>query len=263
MYKTLHPKIQELKDKASYVTEMSGSYVDSKGILHDIDFKIEANEEDRTIKGYAAVWGSIDMVHREVMIKGCYAKSIADRGPDSSAKQKIAFLWDHKCGEPLGRITKLKEDKYGLYFEAEFDEIQFAMDKLKQVRSGTLNQFSTGVIDIWDAMEYDPKIEAILVKDTKLMEITLCVFGSDSETHVIKSMADYNKKRVELMEATDDFINSCPRDKQLEMRQLITKHITLFESKPPELEKQKVFDLSMPADGEFAVGDYKLNLKEF
>lgn len=260
--KTLHPKITERKLKSPYITEISSSYVDDKGILHEVDYKIETSEDDRIVKGYAAVWGSIDMNYREVMVKGCYAKSIADRGPASASKQKIAFLWDHKCGKPLGKLTVLKEDSYGLYFEAEMDDIQLSNEKLKQMRSGTVNQFSTGVLDIWEAMEYDSQLDVILVKDTKLMEISACVFGSDNETYVVKSALEFNTKRIELMEATEDFIASCPRDKQLELRQLITKHITLLENKPLE-QKQKALDLSMPDDGTFKVGDYNLNLKEF
>ena len=78
------------------------------------------------------------------MIKGCFSKSIQERGIESSANDKIIFLWMHKMDEPIGKITKLVEDDKGLYFEAEIDKIQLGDRAINQLESGTLNQFSIG-----------------------------------------------------------------------------------------------------------------------
>lgn len=259
MKKLLHPKIKELQLKSAPIT-MSGMYVDANGNLQNVDFKIQTSEDNRVVKGYLATWGTKDQRYGEVMIKGCYAKSIAERGPDSVSKQKIAFLWDHYTSEPLGRFTKLKEDNYGLYFEADVDETDDGERALIRFRNGTVNQFSTGCIDMFDRMEYDAETDSILVLETKLMEGSAVVFGSDTNTHVVKSAQELINEKVEIMETTEDFINSIPRDKQLELRQLITKHITFAKSQSPEIKRQKALDLSVAEDVPFEVAGYKLNL---
>lgn len=257
MKKLLHPKIKELQLKSTPIA-LSGSYVDAKGQLQEIDFKIDVSEQDRTVKGYLSVWGVKDR-HGEIMVKGCFAKSIAERGPDSVSKQKIAFLWMHDLRNPIGRFTKLKEDNYGLYFEAELDKCEIGDRALEQMRSGTLNQFSTGVVDMFDRMQYDSKQDAILVYETILMEGSPVVLGSNEETFVLKTAQELIDHKVLLDERTEDFIHSISRDRQLELRQLISEHITFTKSQPLE-RKQKTLDLSFPEKVPFKVAGYELDL---
>ena len=61
------------------------------------------NGESRTISGYAAIFNNKDKVN-DILVKGCFAKSINDRGPESSANDKIIMLWQHEQKEPIGRI---------------------------------------------------------------------------------------------------------------------------------------------------------------
>ena len=70
-------------------------------------------------------------------------------GPQSQANDKIILLWMHDMSEPLGFITELKEDDRGLYFEARIDEIELGDRAIKQLESGTLNQFSIGYEYVW------------------------------------------------------------------------------------------------------------------
>lgn len=72
--------------------------------------------ESRTISGYASVFGNKDKAG-DILIKGCFSKSIQDRGPESAANDKIIMLWMHDMEEPIGRFTVLNEDGKGLYFE--------------------------------------------------------------------------------------------------------------------------------------------------
>lgn len=53
----------------------------------------------RKISGYAAIFGNIDK-SGDMLIKGCFSKSIQDRGPESAANDKIIFLWMHDMSEP-------------------------------------------------------------------------------------------------------------------------------------------------------------------
>lgn len=256
-----HPKINELRSKAMPIT-LSGSYVDKDGNLQQYDFKIAVADIDRGVKGYLAVWGNIDY-HGEVLIKGAFAKSIAERGPASASKQKIAFLWMHDCCDPIGQFTVLKEDNYGLYFEATLDNVPSGDRALEQIKSGTLNQFSVGFNYIWDRVEYDEQMDAIIIMEGVLMEGSVVTMAANQETYAIKGAQEITDLKVALMDKTEDYIRTIPREKQLELRQLISEHITLAQVKSPEPKKQKAFNLSLPEEVPLNVGMYKINLKQF
>ena len=49
------------------------------------------NEDSRIISGYAAIFGNVDKAG-DLLVKGCFAKSIAERGPESQANDKIIFF---------------------------------------------------------------------------------------------------------------------------------------------------------------------------
>ena len=132
--------------------------------------EVNYDNESRTISGYAAVFGNKDKAG-DVLIKGCFSKSIQDRGPESSANDKIIMLWMHNMNEPIGRITVLNEDEKGLYFEAIIDEVPRGEQAIKQLESGTLNQFSIGYQYVWENCEYDAEKDAFIVKEVKLYEM--------------------------------------------------------------------------------------------
>src|SRR6187551_2095422 len=159
--KAMHEKIKQFKLRADVYG--STSYVDAEGNLQTgVDFKAGALPDSRVIKGYLSVWGVRD-TYGTVFIKGCFAKSIQERGPQSGSKQKIAFCWQHDLCDPIGQFTKLEEDDYGLYFEAVAVNVPNGDRALEQIASGTLNQFSHGFLHVWDKMEYDETQDAILI----------------------------------------------------------------------------------------------------
>ncbi len=253
-----HDRINKLKLRAAPVT-LSGSYVDEQGNLQLVDLKVTATEEDRTVRGYLIVWGVKD-TYGTTFVKGCCAKSIRERGPDSESKQKIAFLWMHEVCNPIGRFTKLKEDDYGLYFEAECDDIQEGDRALRQIRSGTINQFSVGFDYMWDKVEYDEESDSVVLLEIVLMEGSPVTFGSNEETYAIRSAEQLLTDKQNLIDETEDFIKGIQKNKQLELRQLITRHISLANVKPES--ERKPFDLSIQPN-EMVLGEYKLNLNEF
>lgn len=252
-----HKKIDELKIRSTPVT-LSGSYVDALGNVRELDFKIQASETDRIIKGYLIVWGVRD-TYGTAFVKGCCARSIRERGPESSSKMKIAHLWQHDIKDPIGRFLVLREDDYGLYFEAEYDDVPQGDRALKQIRSGTLNQFSVGFDYIYDMLEYDESTNTVMLYEVRLMEGSVVTFGSNEETFAYRSAAQMVRAKEELIDDTDFFINQLPKEKQLELRSLINRHVNLAVAKPAEeSQEQRTQDI-----GILQVGDYKLNMKEF
>jgi uncharacterized protein len=230
---TLHPKIKELKQRALPVTNTALS-VDYKGELI----------EDRRVKGYLIVWGVVDS-YGTVFRKGCCAKSIRDRGPQSAAKYKITMLWQHRQDEPLCVFDVLQEDDYGLYFEGSLDEIPTADRALIQLRSGTINQFSVGFDYVWDKMEFNEELDAIILNEIDLFEGSIVTMGANSETYALRSKDEVDAAKEMLHDETEDFIRSLPRAKQLEARQIFARHISLARVEPQE-QRQSALQTGEP-----------------
>lgn len=72
--------------------------------------------ERRIVMGYAAKFGNIDL-HGDMIMPGAFTKTIKERGPEG--KNEIWFLHDHDTSKVNGKPNILKEDDYGLYFEAK------------------------------------------------------------------------------------------------------------------------------------------------
>ena len=206
--------------------------------LHDIVFK----SDSRTISGMAATFGNIDS-DRDRLHKGCFAKSIEQRGPDSSAKCKIILLWQHKRDEPIGRITTLKEKTEGLYFEAELDEgVPTADRALKQLESGTINSFSIGFQYDWETMEYNYQDDVFEVFEVKLFEISPVSIPADENTYYmgLKNEEDFAKAEFELSEQIRESIKKLDISQQRELGELFLRQKSLSQVKSASDMKERI-----------------------
>lgn len=154
--------------------------------------KIEV--EGRSIKGYAIVWGSKNSFN-EIVLKGATANSLNARGVDSD-KNKILLLNQHRQDQILSAPTVLKEDDFGLYFEAEIIEgTQVADEALAQIEAGVLRQLSYGFNYVWDKTEWDENEEAWILREIKLHEISLVTFSAD-ENAQLRNFGEYQKTEL-------------------------------------------------------------------
>lgn len=189
--------------------------------------------ESRTISGYASVFGNKDKAG-DILIKGCFSKSIQDRGPESAANDKIIMLWMHDMNEPIGRLAVLYEDDKGLYFEAPIDDVPRGNQAIKQLESGTLNQFSIGYQYVWENCEYDAEKDAFMVKEVKLHEISVVSIGCNGETEYLglKSIEDAEKAYEELNAEISEVCSGMSAPKQQKIQRIISKVISLSSFKP-------------------------------
>jgi len=216
-----------IKDKYEGRIGFQVKSIEAKELAH--------NSESRTVSGYAAVFGNKDKAG-DILIKGCFAKSIAERGPESSAKDKIIHLWMHDMKEPVGKITVLKEDDHGLYFEAEISKIPQGDRYIEQLKDGTLNQFSIGYKYVWDKLEYDEERDAFIVKEVVLYEISVVSIGCNGETEFLDFKLDENVYKLfdkEISEALKGVEN------KLQIMQLINKAISLGANMKPQIALHK------------------------
>lgn len=140
-----------------------------------------------------ASFGNKDSVG-DILIKGCFAKSIKERGPESNTNRKITFLWQHNMADPIGRILAIEEREDGAYAEVQlsnFDAVPNAKRAWYQLVDGDINQFSFGFQYVWDKMEYDEDMDAFIVKEVILHEISVVTLGANENTEymgVVKSI---------------------------------------------------------------------------
>jgi uncharacterized protein len=189
--------------------------------------KYSVLEDSRTVSGYLSIFNVVDS-DGDLIVKGAFAKSISERGPDSSTNRKIAFLWQHDMTQPLGKMTVLKEDNTGLYFEAKLDDIPEADRALKQLLSGTINQFSIGYSYVWDKMEYDEALDAFVCKEINLFEGSVVTLGANEYTFFDGMKSNQMKDaKTKLLRETETFIKGLPAEQQYACRQLIMKNVQM------------------------------------
>lgn len=193
----------------------------------------DVNVDSRKISGYAAVFNNVDKV-KDKLIKGCFSKSIAERGPQSNANDKIILLWQHDQKEPLGKITKLEETDEGLYFEAIIDEIEIGDRALKQLESGTLNQFSIGFSYDWEKYRYDSENDCNIISEVKLYEISIVTIGCNGATRYLglKSVEEYEDAVDSLAKEIAEVSKHLSIQKQMKIQDIITKAMSLAANKP-------------------------------
>lgn len=197
------------------------------------------NGESRTISGYAAIFNNKDKAG-DILLKGCFAKSISDRGPESTANDKIIMLWQHDTHEPIGRISVLKEDDRGLYFEAVIDDVERGNQAIKQLESGTLNQFSIGYSYVWEKCEYDSERDAFIVKEVVLYEISVVSIGCNGLTEYLGLKAEGIDPYEALKNDIESAIKGLPISKKEEIQTIIAKALSLGQFKPEKpLEEVK------------------------
>ena len=133
------------------------------------------------VTGYFSKFNNIDL-DGDVIMPGAFTKTIAERGPDSS-KPEIAYLWQHDTCKPLGKLLVLREDNFGLYFEAKMSDTTYGQDALKLYRDGVITQHSIGyqvIKSIETQTEMEVEVEQIF--EVKLWEGSAVTFGANPNT---------------------------------------------------------------------------------
>lgn len=186
----------------------------------------------RKVSGYLAAFGNIDS-DRDIIVKGAFTKSIKDRGVGSTTARKIAYLYQHDMSRPIGQFKTLQEDDYGLYFEAELDNIPLGNDVLEQYKSGTFNQHSIGFRYIADKVDYSKSEDAYYIKELDLFEGSVVTMGANENTPFRGFKSEQMESEMEqLRRETEQALKHIPYEEQYKIRQLISKHISLMEAEP-------------------------------
>lgn len=253
----LHPKIVELKKRTAgkYLT---CRYADASGKESQVNFQSRTDAlPEGEVEAYVAVFGVRDS-YGTIAMKGCFAKSIQERGPQAPGNEKIVHLFFHDKQCPLGTLTAMEEDDYGLKVRIRFD-IEAGGKPLqiyKQVRSGTVRQYSYGFDYIWDKMKYDANKDAVLMYETAVYETSsITINSANPSAFTIRTKEDFQAKMDDLGEQAEEILRNVPRGQRMELKQLFSEYTALAERAKPD-------DAPLPESKPqlFAIGGYNLDV---
>lgn len=219
-------KVKNLKRSAAPINYRSLSVDQFGKLVTDYSESLDK----RIVKGYLVIWNTRNSFG-EKFIKGCFAKSIQEHGPNATSNYKIKFLNQHKQSEACALFKVLREDETGLYFETvPLDDVPWANELLTQLRSGTINNFSIGFDYVWDKIEYDDKDDSLVMIEAILMEGSAVTIPADMGTYAVRGMIDL----ADLHDAIENFINVLPRANRLQARKLFADQKSLIPKQPLE-----------------------------
>lgn len=200
-----------------------------------ISFKLDEKSMSvtgRTVTGYLAAFGNIDG-DSDRLLKGCFAKSLAERGVNHTGGNSIAHLWQHKMDIPLGKYSVLKEDDYGLFFECPYDDIQKANDALIQFGSGTLKNFSIGYSYVWDKIEWNEADKCFDVKEVELYEGSVVTLACNENALFTGLKSEQVEDEINILtEEAEELLSTLKARKRYELGQIFSKLKSLAMLEP-------------------------------
>jgi len=138
---------------------------------------VKLDYQGRTIEGYAAVFGNIDLVQDRID-QGAFSKTLQERGG------KIKFLWQHDTKTPLGRVMEMHEDQHGLWFKAIVSDTQQGRDALALLKDGAIEGMSIGYEPIVHEYQKFNGQTIRALKELRLHEISLVTLAANPEAQV-------------------------------------------------------------------------------
>lgn len=243
---SLHPKIEEFRRSLDSSPIRRSNPIPQPSTI-SLTKRDPSDYEKRVLRQYFCVWGIKDDYGTKP-VRGCFSKSIKERGPKSNSTYKIIALYMHNQGNSVGLPTILEEDEIGLFAEVPImDGIQVCDELVIRHQRKACNNGSYGFNYVWDKMEYDDTDESIVMKESDLYEISFVTIGSQKGTYGIRN-SDGIYTDEYLLDDTEDLIKRLPRKDHLELRSLIDRHITLAKLQPLET-RQQALETTKPKQG--------------
>ena len=157
----------------------------------------DLNLEKREVAMYLSHFGNVDS-DGDLLVKGCFKKSLYEKGVDSPSNRKIAFLRYHNWEMPIGKFTKLEEDEIGLFAVGQLGNSTLGNDALLDYQDGIIREHSIGFKYIQDKIKWieDSSMENggyYLISEVALWEGSAVTFGANELTPVVQVSKGENK----------------------------------------------------------------------
>ncbi len=140
----------------------------SKKISYPLELKEVRDGESGEFCGYASVF-NVEDSYGDVVVKGAFDESIKE-------SRKRPLLWQHEQNTPIGVITAIQEDNYGLFIRGRFLlEVKKAREAYALVKNGSISGLSIGYIPRrFSRIDGGRKLLSV-----NLLEISLVTFASN------------------------------------------------------------------------------------
>jgi len=137
----------------------------------DVDFRMEAGDDGKTFRGYAAVFDSEsdDLGgFRETIAPGAFEKTLRERKDDQKAF--VNHDWGRLLGSRKAGTLRLNEDDYGLHAEIDLPDTQDGRDIGALVARGDIHAMSFGFVPIKAEVSQNGRQQRLV--EVKLREVS-------------------------------------------------------------------------------------------
>lgn len=147
---------------------------------------LEVRGDGRTVAGIAAPFDQVTRIgggHDEVIVRGAFARTIAERG------DRVKFLALHNYeAMPLGRAVTLREDAAGLYGEFRVSKTTAGDEVLELIRDGALDGLSIGFTTITE--RWNAKSSVRELHEVRLHEVSAVTFPAYDGARILAVRSD-------------------------------------------------------------------------
>jgi HK97 family phage prohead protease len=166
-------------------TRASLSEYSVKGAYELKDLDLGAREVAMYVSSFDTIDSDNDMI-----VRGAFSKSLAERGPQASGNRQIAFLRHHDWEKQIGVPVKMEEDSKGLFVVAKLGNSTAGNDALEDYKDGVIREHSIGFKYIQDKLEFVEDKEMASggfwkISELALWEFSAVTFGANQYTGVI------------------------------------------------------------------------------
>jgi HK97 family phage prohead protease len=160
----------------------------------------DMDSDKRQVAVYLSTFDTID-ADNDMIKKGAFAKSIQERGAQSTSNRKIAFLRHHDWDWQIGKWLSLEEDDKGLFAVGELGRSTKGNDAYLDYEDGIIREHSIGFQYMSDKIRWiddSTKEEGgyWMVSEVKLYEGSAVTFGANEHTNVVDVMKGENRVEV-------------------------------------------------------------------
>lgn len=178
--------------------------IENKHFTPLVETKLQNGEEGGyTFSGYGAVFGNEDS-HGDIIVKGAFSDFI--KRVEAGEEKYPMLMFGHKHRDlPIGKITSMKEDAYGLLITAELTKgLSVAEDVRAALVHGTIDGLSIGYYTITATNDFDKGIRYLEALD--LLEISVVTVPSNDETRIDLASVKHDLDNAETLKEVEKLL---------------------------------------------------------
>lgn len=163
---------------------------DKEFFCNTFEFKLQnlnKKANNCSFSGYASVFNVVDYQN----------DIISEKAFDISKDRTIPLLWQHDCGNPIGKIIEIRQDTNGLYIVASLCmAIQKAQEIFVLLKEGIISGMSIGysVVDCEVEKHCNKTVRRII--KACLWEISLVTFPANCRARITNVTSNNNNLEV-------------------------------------------------------------------